>query len=201
MLPHDLSIVIIGCGAPSLIPSYITETQCPYPIYSDPTENLHTILGMRRTLSLGVRDPDYIKHTIVAGMAKSIVQGVKRIPSGDVMSAGDMRLNGGEILFEVEGREPLLDHEKGNTGLASVSVSWCHRMANTRDHSEVANLWRILEIKDIKALRRRPERRRTTDVLKRSLSTTRHSLLVRTSSVSQFRSRPISHVPTEAIRD
>lgn len=119
-LPSKTSIVIIGCGSPTLIPMYIEQTSCHYPIYADPTRRLYNVLGMTRTLSLGKKDPDYIQHTLVAGAIKSIVQGVKRIGSGDALQAGDMRQVGGEFIFESTGR---LDEKK-----PKVEVTWCHRM-------------------------------------------------------------------------
>ena len=60
------------------------------------------------------------------GAWNSVVQGLKRIPTGDVWGAGDMSLNGGEFLFTREGGEG-----------EEWKVDWCHRMRNTRDHTEI----------------------------------------------------------------
>jgi hypothetical protein len=82
-------------------------------------------------------------------MVKSIVQGLKRIPAGDVTKAGDLSQNGGEYLFEVEGVETASQKEgrvyqpKGNEGL-KVRVTFCHRMRNTRDHTEIPQLAGLL---------------------------------------------------------
>ena len=98
-LPADLSIVIVGCGAPSLLESYNEIVQCPYPIFTDPTGKLYSVLGCEKTLSLGSKSPDYIQHNLLVGALKSIVQGIRRVPTGDALSAGDMSIVGGEFLF------------------------------------------------------------------------------------------------------
>ena len=108
---------------------------------------------MTKTLSLGNKDPDYIQHTIVSGMVKSIAQGLKRIGSGDVMQAGDFRQVGGEFLFEVAGRGTRLSEAKpGNKALNKLEVTWCHRMKNTRDHAELPVLKRVLGLEQITEL-------------------------------------------------
>jgi AhpC/TSA antioxidant enzyme len=157
-LPSDLSIIIIGCGSHTLIPSYITETGCPYPIYTDPSKKLYDILGMHRSLSLGRKDPDYIQHTLVAGMMKSFVQTVKRFPAGDALSGGDMRVNGGEFLFEVQGNTAVGTSSQGNAGLKDISVTWCHRMTNSRNHTEVEQIRTVIGLGwEENAVKRRPE--------------------------------------------
>jgi hypothetical protein len=163
-LPADTSIAIIGCGSHTLIPSYTELTSCPYPIYADPTTRLFDLLGMHRTLSLGWHAPNYIHHSLAAGVAKSIVQGVKRIPAGDVTKAGDLSQNGGEYLFEVEGvdtRSTKQEHgykPKGNDGL-KVKVPFCHRMRNSRDHTEIAQLVELLGLTERKDSSGRPNSR------------------------------------------
>ena len=148
-LPANTSIAIIGCGSHTLIPSYVELTSCPYPIYADPTKRLFDVLGMQRSLSLGWNAPNYIHHTLAAGVVKSIVQGLKRIPAGDITKAGDLSQNGGEYLFEVEGVETASQKEgrvhqpKGNEGL-KIRVTFCHRMRNTRDHTEIPQLAGLL---------------------------------------------------------
>ena len=100
---------------------------------------------MTRTLSLGNKDPDYIQHTLMSGAMKSIVQGLKRIGSGDAMQGGDLRQVGGEFLFEVTGSGVALQNAKtGHADLKKVSVTWCHRMKNTRDHAEIPDLKKAL---------------------------------------------------------
>lgn len=102
---------------------------------------------MVRTLSLGHKDPEYIRHSLVAGMMKSVVQGVKRLGEGDAFRGGDMRQIGGEFVFETTGGECDSSHrERNNNNTADVKVTWCHRMKNTRDHAEIQVIRRMLGI-------------------------------------------------------
>ena len=161
-LPADLSIAIIGCGAPSLIDSYIDLTSCPWPIYADPSTKLYDMLGMYRTLSLGMRSPEYIKHSLVLGCLKSVRQGLARVGKGDVRKAGDLSVNGGEFLFvQREGK---------------WEVPWCHRMMNSRNHTEVEDLRKVIDGSTLKGVVK-PQRRATTTGAKlhRSLSQKRQS--------------------------
>ncbi|RMZ76452.1 hypothetical protein DV737_g4817, partial [Chaetothyriales sp. CBS 132003] len=79
----DTSIIIVGCGAPSLIAWYVKVTQCAYPIYADPKTRLYKLLGTHRTVSMGMRRPSYVQHSLLMGCVRSIVQGIKRIAAGD----------------------------------------------------------------------------------------------------------------------
>src|SRR5205809_3267429 len=82
---------------------------------------------MSRTLSLGSKKPDYMRNSMIAGVFKSVVQGLR---SGTgAMKGGDIRQVGGEFMFD-EGK-----------------VAWCHRMKNTRDHSEIPELRRVLGLR------------------------------------------------------
>ena len=184
-LPADLTIAIIGCGSPTLIDSYIKETKCQYPVYAEPSKRLHGLLGMKSSLSLGSRSPGYIRHSLMAGAAKSIVQGVKRIPSGDALSAGDMRLNGGEFLFELRELHPVAEKQTEQTESASVRLMWSHLMSNSRDHTEVSELRRILRITGVDVVtRRRSTRDWTPKGITRSLSNRRRSAFITTKSTT-----------------
>lgn len=154
-LPIDLSIKIIGCGAPSLIQSYIELTNCPYPIYADPSTKLYDTLGMHRSLSLGHKSPEYIQHSLFIGMLKSIVQGVKRIPTGDVLAAGNLNVNGGEFLFIRDGNESSSSNN-------SFSLKWCYKMKNSRDHTEIQQLQKILGLIDNDIIQISKSNRRST---------------------------------------
>ncbi|KAI9866115.1 MAG: hypothetical protein M1813_001676 [Trichoglossum hirsutum] len=123
-LPVPTSIAIVGCGHPDLIPMYVEETQCPFPVYADPSRKLYDQLGMSRTLSLGSKKPDYMRGSMLAGVFKSILQGVRSGTGG--FKGGDIKQVGGEFMFD-DGK-----------------VAWCHRMKNTRDHSEIPELRRVL---------------------------------------------------------
>jgi hypothetical protein len=131
-LPKSTSIVIIGCGDPGLIDVYVGETGCPFPIYADPTGKLYDDLAMAKTLALGSR-PEYIRKSMLRIVVESIWQGLWQISSGLATKGGDSSQNGGEFLFESskEGEEK--------------QITWCHRMKTTRDHSEIADLARILD--------------------------------------------------------
>ncbi|TLS23806.1 hypothetical protein PpBr36_08200 [Pyricularia pennisetigena] len=98
-LPIPTFIAVIGCGDPSLIDMYVSETGCRFPVYSDPTRRLYDELGMVRTLALGAR-PAYQRKSMISSVFSSVVQGLKQIPSGKATKAGDQRQIGGEFLFE-----------------------------------------------------------------------------------------------------
>jgi hypothetical protein len=147
-LPTGTHIAIVGCGAPSLIQMYAEAAGCLHPIYTDPTRRLYDILGMTRTLSTGNHNPQYIRESLVASAAKGIMQCLKRIPQGDAFDSGDIKQVGGEFLFETV-ENPGQDHHDdmaSETSDSRVAVTWCHRMANTKDHSEVAVIRRILQL-------------------------------------------------------
>lgn len=124
--------MIIGCGDPKLIDTYATETQCPFPIFADPTRKLFEDLGMIKSYALGVR-PEYIRKSMLRGAVDGIAQALKQVPRGLVTKGGDSSQIGGEFLFELK--------ENGD----EKRVTWCHRMQNTRDHTEVAGLVRVLD--------------------------------------------------------
>jgi len=151
-------IAIIGCGAPGLIPMYQAETNCPFPIYADPTRRLYDSLGMIRTLNLGTR-PDYQRRGTIKGALQSIKQGIGALKGGKAFQAGDMHQVGGEFLFEPlnlatpicsPSDEPqdkqLGGFSGGNLGFEGEEkrVTWCHRMRNTRDHAEIPELREVL---------------------------------------------------------
>ncbi|KAH8808094.1 AhpC/TSA antioxidant enzyme-domain-containing protein [Xylogone sp. PMI_703] len=154
-LPTPTSIVIIGCGSPSLIPMYIDETSCPYPIYTDPSQKLYDALGMLRTLNLGHR-PEYQRRGTMAGVWESVVQGLKVIKAGMALAPGDMHQVGGELLFEPLEREQKRQDDRITNDnneeedssyddeVEEKVVTWCHRMKNTRDHAELPELREVL---------------------------------------------------------
>ncbi|CAK7269656.1 hypothetical protein SEPCBS119000_003679 [Sporothrix epigloea] len=125
-------IVVVGCGDPALIDFYVEASSCAYPVYADPTRRLYDELGMVSTLAPGP-PPQYMAHTNMwASSFRSILDGLKQIPSGLWRKSGDKRQVGGEFLFENPG------------GGADSFVSWCHRMKNTRDHSETKDMQALL---------------------------------------------------------
>lgn len=144
-LPSDAEIVIVGCGASTLIPMYIKETHWPHRIFTDPTSRLYSILGMTRNLSRSPTTPAYIHHSLFSAVIKGIFQSLKRISAGDAWKAGDVYQVGGEFLFEINTEGNGNEHEHENE-LSDIGarVTWCHRMKNTTDHSEAPVIRRIL---------------------------------------------------------
>jgi len=136
---------------------YQTVTQCPFPIYADPTKALYDALGMVRTLSMGER-PEYQRRGNFKGVLNSIKQGLAQLGGGKVFMAGDLQQVGGEFMFEPvdvstpicgAGNEvdPFAKNQNGNVlGVEGEEkrVTWCHRMRNTRDHAEIPELREVL---------------------------------------------------------
>lgn len=58
-LPTGCKMVIIGCGAHTLIDQYRAATRCPFAIYSDQTTELFRIFAMRRNLLVGKDAPSF----------------------------------------------------------------------------------------------------------------------------------------------
>ena len=109
-------VVVIGCGQPHLIPTYVQETGCPFPIYADPTRKLYRLFRLTSTLNLG-KSPEYMQRSFISMVMSSFFQELR---SGrNMLSGGDFRQVGGEFLFQ------------------NGKVTWCHRMKSTRDHAEV----------------------------------------------------------------
>lgn len=121
----DTRVLIVGCGAGSLIKGYRAETGCPYPVYSDPTGRIYDTLGMHKTLAMG-KKPDYVKMGFLAAVVNGITGGLK----GGLTKGGDVTRVGGEWLFR--GGECV----------------WCRRMKTTRDHMEVRDVEALLAKED-----------------------------------------------------
>jgi hypothetical protein len=120
------------------------------------------------------------------------VQGLRRVGTGDMLSAGDMAVNGGEFLFVRDRDEKVSLERLGEKGEqlpqaqqtadeGSWRMEWCHRMKNTRDHTEVEDLKIVLglsparERKSEEMDEKQPEirpmmRRATTTKLHRAMS-------------------------------
>ena len=130
---------------------YIKETECPFPIYADPTRKLYAQLGMTRTLELGPKNPDYVQSSLLSVCIRSFLQGLR---------AGTKALKGGD--FWQVGGEFVLENGR---------AVWCHRMKNTRDHAEFSELRSELGYDGEKP----PVRRRWSQGLVRSLSNRRQS--------------------------
>ncbi|KAF5019134.1 hypothetical protein F66182_8870 [Fusarium sp. NRRL 66182] len=165
-LPVSTFIAVIGCGDPALIDMYVNETKCRFPVYTDPTRSIFDGLGMSKTLQMGAK-PAYMRRSMVHSIVGSIVQGVKQIPTGNVLKMGDQRQVGGEFLFEPrdlltpvstpryekahpEGAFEVAEENGVGNGDGShhkneeKRVTWCHRMKTTRDHAEIPELIEVL---------------------------------------------------------
>lgn len=159
---------MIGCGDPALIDMYVHETNCRFPVYTDPTRSLFHALGMTKTLQMGAK-PAYMRKSMTRSIVDSIVQGVKQLPTGNVLKMGDQRQVGGEFLFEprniltpvttprdekfqpMDTLEDPQDSAPGREngrrkdyGDEEKRVTWCHRMKTTRDHAEIPELIEVL---------------------------------------------------------
>lgn len=66
-------------------------------------------------------------------ISDSIVQGLKHLSSGLATKGGDTKRIGGEFLFEPSGNE------------GGKKITWCHRMTNTRDHTGINELAKVLD--------------------------------------------------------
>ncbi|KAF2122693.1 AhpC/TSA antioxidant enzyme-domain-containing protein [Lophiotrema nucula] len=126
-LDAPASITVVGCGEPELIDMYAKETNCPFPIYAEPTRRLYDLLGMTKTWDLGPK-PNYIHSNIIITSLQSIGQSLKT--GSKALKGGDFKQVGGEFLFE-DGK-----------------CTWVHRMRNTRDHCEVTDVRRMLGLDD-----------------------------------------------------
>ncbi|OAQ61725.1 ahpC/TSA antioxidant enzyme domain-containing protein [Pochonia chlamydosporia 170] len=163
-LPVSTFIVVVGCGDPALINMYIEATNCPFPLYTDPTRALFDELGMTKTLALGAK-PAYMKKSLWRSTLDSIGQGLKVLPQGLSLKSGDQRQVGGEFLFEPldivtpittpQDEQPSTvgsiedpssgGRDRGDDGsVEEKRVTWCHRMKTTRDHAEIPELMEIL---------------------------------------------------------
>ncbi|KNG81376.1 hypothetical protein ANOM_010163 [Aspergillus nomiae NRRL 13137] len=138
-LAQSTSVVIIGCGDPGLIEMYAKETNCQFPIYTDPTRQLYQDLDMMCSLAIGSQ-PAYIRKGMARTVGESMIQAMKYIPSGLAHKSGYYKQIGGEFLFEpAKGNEETMGEEE-------KVVTWCHRMKTTRDHTEIPGLMRVLGI-------------------------------------------------------
>lgn len=143
---------------------YVEATNCPFPLYTDPTRALFDELGMTKTLALGSK-PAYMKKSMWRSTLDSIAQGLKVLPKGLSLKSGDQRQVGGEFLFEpLDLVTPMTTprderpttmgsiedpssggRDRGDDGpVEEKQVTWCHRMKSTRDHAEIPELMEVL---------------------------------------------------------
>ena len=144
---------------------YTKETACPYPIYADPSKKLYNVFGMTRTLSLGNKSPEYMQYSVPSAIIRAIYQGLRA--GRDALKGGDYFQVGGEFLFD--------DGE----------VTWCHRMKNTRDHSEIPVMRKVIGLDGA----RPPARKTFSSGIRRSSSQLGRRLSDKRKSWSRSRDR------------
>ncbi|KAI4114305.1 MAG: hypothetical protein LQ345_004889 [Seirophora villosa] len=164
-LSTSTKVIVIGCGQPDLITMYARETECPYPIYADPSKKLYAQLGMIRTLELGPRSPQYMQYSLPSAIVRAIYQNLKA--GRGAFKGGDYWQVGGEFLLE------------------DGQVSWCHRMRNTRDHTEIPEIRRQVGLDGAKP----PLRKTFSSGIRRSSSQLQRRLSDRRKSWSRSRDR------------
>ena len=165
--PHPTSVILIGCGDPSLIKSYVRRTGCPYPIYTDPTLRLQRLLGCRRwggiLWGFG-KKPEYTRDPCAAESGfKSIWERYKS-SRADSLIGDDSGLDGSNSQGAKCQNSPQSGLKKhvstGNFRSGPIfqvggeflfeegKLIWCHLMKGMRNHAEIKMLRRVLDIED-----------------------------------------------------
>lgn len=99
---------------------------CPYPVYSDSTRQIYSLLGMtHRTLDPGQK-PAYTKH----GIATSTILSMRRNMAMPLKNPGELSGLGGEFVF----------------GPGRNECTFAHRMRHTRDHAELSDILKAIGI-------------------------------------------------------
>lgn len=127
-MPVPTSIIVIGCGSPALIPHYKAVTECPFPIFADPSRKLFKRLGMSWSLDIGSKRPEYMKEISPPAWLLEQIRQVSKTRGMKKFKGGNWLQIGGEFLFQ------------------NGQVIWCHRMKNYRGHAEIQVLKQLLEI-------------------------------------------------------
>ncbi|RDW92792.1 peroxiredoxin-like family protein [Aspergillus mulundensis] len=120
-----IQLIIIGCGDPSLIVPYVSDTDAHFPVYSDPDGKVYEKLHMERTVANIMRPPVYTDVGFWRSMGMTLRQMVGRGWKG--LRGGRWDQNGGEWVFR-NGR-----------------CRFVHRMESVSDHLTAGELMRILE--------------------------------------------------------
>lgn len=126
---------------------YVEQTNCPFPIYTDPKRALFDQFGMVKTLGMGEK-PAYQRESMFKSSVTSFLKALSYVPSGLALKSGDQRQVGGEFLFEpADVASPVTtpqDAEGEGRPYEEKTVTWCHRMKTTRDHAEVPEIMEVL---------------------------------------------------------
>ncbi|KAJ9414557.1 hypothetical protein FOXG_16858 [Fusarium oxysporum f. sp. lycopersici 4287] len=126
----NTEIVIIGHGDPRTVDMYRIDTGCEFPIYTDPSEELYKTLGMIQTWKEGPPSK-YIPVSSFWNAWLSMKNAFWKLLEGyPVWNWGTTNQQGGEYLFVGEGEDK--------------KVTWCHRMRNSRDHTDTDDILEVL---------------------------------------------------------
>lgn len=129
---HEINteIVIIGHGDYRTVDMYRIDTGCEFPIYTDPSEELYKTLGMIRTWEEGPPSR-YVPISSFQNAWLSMKNAFWKLLEGyPVWNWGTTNQQGGEFLFVGAGDDK--------------QVTWCHRMRNSRDHTDTDEILEAL---------------------------------------------------------
>ncbi|KAF1943909.1 hypothetical protein EJ02DRAFT_510656 [Clathrospora elynae] len=129
---HTPSVLVIGCGSYQPIDTYATASSCLYPIFTDPTLRLHSILGFKSNLAegqAGDETRDYMRDaggplTRIWGGIKGAVANVQHLNY-----VGPKALNGGEVVVSTDG-----------------ACEYIYRMQNTVDHTDISEISKLISV-------------------------------------------------------
>ncbi|KAL4935878.1 hypothetical protein BDV06DRAFT_217095 [Aspergillus oleicola] len=120
-----IQLIIIGCGDPSLIVPYVSETGAVMPVYTDPSGKIYEKLHMRRTVKGIMSQPAYSSVGFWKSLGMTLRQMFWKGRRG--VKGGRWDQQGGEWVF------------KGG------KVKYVHRMRDAADHLTAEELLGILE--------------------------------------------------------
>ncbi|PRP85444.1 hypothetical protein PROFUN_06813 [Planoprotostelium fungivorum] len=118
----------IGCGEPKMIEKYKKDTGCTWPMYANPDKSIYAAFGMVRTLKKGDTE-EWQTTSLTSGIWRAVKL------AGNLTSAGDWKQNGGEVLYDNQGK-----------------CLWAHLMTTTTDHAGEDELKKVREsvLEDLK---------------------------------------------------
>jgi hypothetical protein len=125
----------------------------PFEVYTDPTLQLYTALGMtRRTLDAGPEEErgEYIRHGLMSGVAMVVMNALKAgMPVWE--KGGDISQLGGEFILG-PGYDIYSWRDIGHslTIECRLECSYAHRMKTTRGHEPIL---RVLAVAGVEPLR------------------------------------------------
>lgn len=98
---------------------------------------------MMNSIDMGKKRPKYMEgSSMFAASMRSVMQGLTWNSGKGGLKGGNFSQNGGEFLFVKKG---------GGNAIENWGTEFVHRMRNTRDHSEVDELGRVLGMSSAEA--------------------------------------------------